>query len=235
MKVCICDDIEEYRISIRNKVEQYFKDHFISYYIDEYFSANQLLDSDKLIEYNLFFLDIELGEEITGLDLIDKIREKNKKAFFIIITAYNHYLDRAMDLNVLRFIEKPINHNRLMSAIEKSMESINNSSIIVKLKNGERVAINKQDIIYAEAKFKQSHLVTTKGIISLPVAFKKVKELLCSSTFLIPHNSYIVNSKYIISYKRTSFKVLVNNSEVVIPIAATKQSEINKQVHKFVF
>ena len=235
MKVCICDDIEEYRISIKNYVEQYFKERFISYCIDEYPLASHLLKSERLDEYDLFFLDIEFGEDITGLDLIDKIREKNKKAFFIIVTAYNQYLDRAMDLNVLRFIDKPINHSRLIAAIEKSIESINSSNITVRLKNGEFLSIKKQDIIYAEARFKQSVLVTVNGTIILPIAFKKMKELLCSSTFLIPHNSYIINSKYITSYKRTSFKVLVNNSEVVIPIAATRQSEINKQVHKCIF
>lgn len=232
MKVCICDDIEEYRISIRTWVEQYFVQTQIEYTVDEYGTITDLLDSPLLNNYDLFFLDIEFGESVTGLDIINTIREKNSRALFIIITAYTHYLDRAMDLDVLRFIEKPINHKRLISALEKSVDRINHSVLTLRTKTGDIVLLNKKEIVFAEAKFKHTFISTTSETIECQMAFKDLKKVLTGTVFLIPHNSFIVNKNFICRIKRDNIELMNQNKTINIPIAATKRAYIRKQFQK---
>ena len=224
MRVCICDDILEYRMSIRTYVEQYFKTNIIDYNIDEYNSPNELLNSPHLNEYDIFLLDIEFGTSKNGLELAKQIKQASSRAYFIIVTAYNHYLDDAMDLGVLRFITKPIEQKRIYSALDRAIDVIYHSAIIIKSVTGETLCLDKQTIIFAEAKFKKSYINTVHGEYICSSPFKVIKQKLNYPDFIIPHNSYIV------SFSSSGLVLHQESGNVFIPISATKQAIIKKQL-----
>lgn len=45
--------------------------------------------------------------QIDGINLGKQLLKKNPDIVLIYITAYNHYLDEAMDLGVARFLTSP--------------------------------------------------------------------------------------------------------------------------------
>ena len=233
MRVYVCDDIEEYRNSIKSYVSQYFIEKKMNCKLFEYNSPVELLGSGEVANNSIFFIDIEYPNmQENGIELIRKLKKICPSSFYVVVTAYNQYLDDAMDLNVLRYVEKPIEQKRIYSALDKAICELNNSIIEIKSINGEYYYLNKSDIIYAEAKYKKSFVTTTNGVIEIPVAFKSIKDLLNSSNFIVPHNSYVVNKQFIVYYKRSLLKVIVNNKEITIPVSATKQSEIKKKMHQ---
>jgi two-component system, cell cycle response regulator len=69
---------------------------------------------------DVILTDLNLPD-ISGLSLISKIREKDKKVEVIIITAYNEsdYLLEAIELGVSNFLIKPLNISKLDQALEK--------------------------------------------------------------------------------------------------------------------
>lgn len=226
MRVCICDDILEYRIAIRSYVENYFKTNKVEYVIDECDSGNMLLEMSSKRFYDIFFIDIELGDS-NGLNIIKRLMERCQNSIFIIVTAYNQYLDDAMDLQVLRYINKPIIQNRINSALDRAIDRINNSTIVIKAKGGEQIYLNKREIIYMESKFKMTYILTTKGEIISSFPLKYYKELLSSPDFLIPHNSFIININYIASFKRTKIVIFDSADKLIdIPISAPKQHNV---------
>lgn len=232
MKVCVCDDIIEYRISIIAYAEQYFIEKGIEYEIDEFTSPSELLNS-SFKKYDLFFLDIEFGENTNGIDLIHELQKNCENSFFIIVTAYRKYLDEAMDLAVLRFIDKPVQQERIYLALDKALDVLYNSIITIECVDGNTYRINKRDIIYAEASMKKSTIITTRGNFICPLAFKYVKDQLGSSNFLIPHNSFIVNKNYISTFNRTQVTLEHQKSVFYVPISATKQRSFKDSFNRY--
>lgn len=228
MRVCVCDDILEYRIALCSYIEQYCKNNQLECIVETFESGASLLQSENYKQFDAYFIDIEM-EETDGLELMRKISEICRNPIFIVVTAYKKYLDAAMDLNIIRFIDKPIEQKRIYSALDRVNFLLNQSYINVIGKNGERYNINKQEIVYAEAKLKKTFITTITEIIEVPLAFKEIKKELSSSMFIVPHNSFIVNINYISLIKRNSLTVIYNQKEIIIPISAPKQSDIKRK------
>lgn len=77
----------------------------------EYFKKN-FLDIDLVIS------DIEMPE-MNGLEMISKIREMDMDIHIYIVSSFggSEILDKAFDLGVNRFIEKPVKINELVEYI----------------------------------------------------------------------------------------------------------------------
>ena len=83
--------------------------------------AENLSETVDLIESekpDVVFLDIHLGNE-NGFDLLEKI-EKNFKLIFV--TAFDEFAIRAFEINALDYLLKPVNPERLATAIERLFE-----------------------------------------------------------------------------------------------------------------
>lgn len=144
----ICDDEQKYIEQIQKCLIDYCYDHSITYHIDTF--ANGMLAIHSPNAYNIAFLDIEI-DNVSGLDIAKSLKEKNKNVVVFFITAYEKYIDDAMDLFALRFIKKPIDNMRLYGGIDKAVELINEDEISFFLKfSGTAVKIRANEIMYIE-------------------------------------------------------------------------------------
>jgi len=78
---------------------------------------------------NVLITDIKMPE-YSGLDLIEKIREKDKNLYIIILSGYGSfkYAQRAIRSGVYRYLTKPTNPRELISVlreIELKIEGVN--------------------------------------------------------------------------------------------------------------
>ena len=146
MRIAICDDVTECRLSVKCYAEEYFKLHHTECSIDEFQTGTDLLKSDEI--YDILFLDIELGDT-NGIAVAKQIQQKHKNTVILVVTAYHQYLDDAMDIQVTRYIDKPATQNRIFSALDKAMSVINESVITLHIKDGKVVRLKNSDIIYA--------------------------------------------------------------------------------------
>ncbi|WP_148322271.1 response regulator transcription factor [Paraclostridium bifermentans] len=111
-------------------------------------NGKEALDKYKENPVDIIITDINMPV-ITGLELIMKIKEINKRAKFIVLSGYDEfsYARTAMKYGVENYILKPINEEELEAALidinkkikdEKEEENIilEKNSIIMKLLNG---------------------------------------------------------------------------------------------------
>lgn len=231
MKIGICDDIFEYCSSIKSYVEYYFKMNNTKYEVHTFSNGKELLNSN--INFDILFLDIEL-EDISGINVAEHILNCNPNTIIIIVTNYRKYLDAAMDLNALRFIDKPVTQERIASVLEKAVSEINNGSITIHTKINEIKKIKKSDIVYVEVVRKTTTFYTKNGIIECNEPITKFRDVLNSSYFAIPHNSYIVNLNYILSYKRDQIQMDYGEVPHTISIATRKQPEFKQKFMSFI-
>ncbi|KJR41981.1 Signal transduction response regulator, receiver region domain protein [Candidatus Magnetoovum chiemensis] len=92
---------------------------------DVIIADNGLDGINKLSKHNV---DIVLTDYLmpimNGLELIKKIREKDKKTPIILITGYieSEFLIEAINLGVTQFVTKPIMVKNLLKAIEIAVQ-----------------------------------------------------------------------------------------------------------------
>ncbi|MCC8073413.1 MAG: response regulator, partial [Clostridiales bacterium] len=148
MNILICDDEELYVENIKKHIELYGFEKSLSFDIDTYTDAQPLLKCNT--HYDIAFLDVEIGN-IKGTDVAKRLKEINNFIVIFIITSYDKYLDDAMDLNVLRFIVKPIDSKRLYNGLDKAISLIDNSIVDLFLKNGtSHIKLPVNEIMFIE-------------------------------------------------------------------------------------
>lgn len=125
MKIMIVDDEPKIRRGMKTLLEEQDGFEVIGIYNN---AMSSLLDMAEK-QPNVLITDIKMPE-YSGLDLIEKIREKDKNLYIIILSGYGSfkYAQRAIRSGVYRYLTKPTNPRELISVlreIELKIEGIN--------------------------------------------------------------------------------------------------------------
>lgn len=122
--------IEDEELIRENQVD-YLKRFFDMVY--EASDAKQALEIIKEQKPQLIITDIEMSN-MNGLDMIRLIRQNDKKTKFIVLSAYSNkeYLLDAIDLGLVKYLIKPIDHESFYPILLKCVKEITdqNSDLI---------------------------------------------------------------------------------------------------------
>ena len=106
-------------------------------YLDSYFKeVHEAKDGQEGLECyedhkpDIIITDIEMPR-LNGLAMAKKIRKSDKSTPIIITTAYTdtHYLMQAVELQLIKYIVKPINSKKLKVALNLLLEHLNINNI----------------------------------------------------------------------------------------------------------
>jgi len=190
----------------------------------------------KELTPDLVFLDVEMPHG-TGFDLLTHFPEKEFDVVFI--TAFNHYAIKAIKFSAVDYILKPININEFIEAVNKVVQKRSNNLVrgnenirvlLENLKSGlpSRLAIptsdgmeylNPRDIIRIEADRSYSWFYINgnrKMLVSKNL--KEFQDLLNDRYFFRPHNSHLINLKYVKKYIRREggYIEMMDGSEIPV-------------------
>ena len=103
---------------------------YLENYFQQIFEASDALHALKLYEQikpDIIISDIQMPK-LNGLEFIKRIREKDKKTQVIILTAFSDkdYLFKAIELQLVKYLTKPIKEKELEEALELCVNSIEN-------------------------------------------------------------------------------------------------------------
>lgn len=89
------------------------------------YDGKEALDIIEKHQIDIIITDIQIPK-LDGLELVKILREKELDTHIIITTAFNdtNYFKKAIDLNVEKFIEKPIDIKKLVDVISKITQRI---------------------------------------------------------------------------------------------------------------
>ena len=116
MKIMIVDDEPKIRRGMKTLLEEQDGFEVIGIYDN---AMSSLSDLDEK-QPNVLITDIKMPE-YSGLDLIEKIREKDKNLYIIILSGYGSfkYAQRAIRSGVYRYLTKPTNPRELISVLRE--------------------------------------------------------------------------------------------------------------------
>jgi two-component system LytT family response regulator len=191
---------------------------------------------------DLVFSDIQMPL-LNGIELFKKIQKHN--FFLVYTTAYDQYALEAIKLSAMDYLLKPIDEDELAKTLIKFSELIDkkylNEKLVSILKNStenekkiiEKIPISFQDkinlikiddIIYCESNdnYTTFYLLDGSKILSSKT-IKFYEEQLQDCNFIRPHQSYVVNKKYIESYNKKEGGGLVLINNIDIPVSRQKK------------
>lgn len=105
IKILICEDIERDKLHLHQLLDSFLLANKISYKID--CIENFDVGSNLFLEYDLIFLDIELGD-YNGIEIASKIRTYNRSSIIIITSSFKKYLIDGYKIEAKRYLIKPI-------------------------------------------------------------------------------------------------------------------------------
>ncbi len=211
LRFVLCDDNNSILSKLQKMIEAILIQNNLSGEI-AIASANPS-DIISYIEGNPFdvtILDIDLKSDISGLNLANIIRQKNKKAYIIFTTAHLEYSLVAYKYKTFDFLAKPVTIERLEETILRLYDDIctdNNTFLKFNKKNS---FIKSEDVFFIQKDGKKAIFKTIDKDYEMYSSFSNILSQL-PPNFVRCHKSYIVNLNKV-SYIQSNNTIIFNDN-----------------------
>lgn len=209
----ICDD----NPAVLNRLSKMLEAIFINNRIDAEIGLKALNASD-VINYleshkvDVLILDINLKSEITGCDIAEMVRKKNKDVYLIFTTGHLEYALIAYKYKTFDYLPKPIVDERLEETILRLMDDMKSTpSRFIKLNNN-RTIINQDEVNYIKKDGMKLVFCTNNRTYETYSSFNKIQGCL-PDNFVRCHKSFIVNVKNISDINSNNNTILFSPNE----------------------
>lgn len=211
--------------------------------------CENLLDAVAVIKQkkpDVVFLDVEMpqyaGYEIANFfDIID--------FEIIFVTAFDNYAVKAFELCAIDYLVKPVDRNRLKSAVEKAVKSLEQNNnlqqyqlLLQSLKNntlkkivipelGNRKVLNLDEILAIEADgaYSKVHLINKKNHI----VSKNLKYFEDTSSkisyFYRCHRGWMINTNYLKQLNKSEYTLYLEH-DLSVKISRSSLAEIEQKL-----
>lgn len=211
----MCDD----NFNVLKKLEKMLESVFITKNIDAQIAFSTTEPGD-LINYirnhsvNVVILDIDLKSKVSGLDLANLIRKRDKNVYIIFTTGHLEYGLMAYKYKTFDYLSKPLTIERLEDTIERLVEDMSgNETKFVRLDN-DKTIIKQDSIQYIQKDGMKVIFHTDTRDYETYSSFKKILPQL-PEQFVQCHKSYIVNTKKVTDIDISSNSILLENNQSI--------------------
>ncbi len=245
IKAAIVDDEMHGIKTLRHLLQQYFP------VVDLVFTTTESTEAKDLVvlhKPDILFLDIEMPR-LNGLNFLTQFDEIPFKVIFT--TAYDQYAIKAIRLNALDYLLKPIDKKELGEAIEKFQQEVTNTTkeqishlhLFKENKVADTIALSTakgllfvkiSEIIYLEAEDCYTHVTMKDGkkhLVSKTLGnFDEI--LKDEKIFFRAHKSFLINLHYLKQYIRGEGGEIIMNDDKSIALSRNKKEEFLKLFSK---
>lgn len=232
MKSIIVEDKEYIRKGLINLLSIIDADFEV---IGECESVQEAVVVTKTCKPELVFLDINLSDG-TAFDFLDKIETIDFKIIFI--TAYEEFALRALKIGAVDYLLKPVDVEELKKALEKvikltvadqknqiakAKQVFNNDGnhLVLSFHDSYQV-INLDELMYCESDKGYTTFYCSDGNKHLVSKTLKIfEDRLLEANFLRPHQSFMINMKFVDKYDKSGTIYLKNGAK--IPVSTRKK------------
>lgn len=242
IKAILIDDEESARNVLSNLMARFCPEVNI---LQTCANVTEAIDAINTHQPDVVFLDIEMPN-YSGFELVNFFEEVNFEIVFV--TAYDKYAIKAFEVSAVDYLLKPIEIERLKSAVEKvkqrvHLKSNNYQALSDNLKNEQltKLVVRKndsqeivaiEDIIAIEAQEAYSSIYTENGTFLMSKNLKHFETLLENNTdFFRSHKSWIINLKKVESFSKSTSEIQLK-SGLVAKLSKYKIAEFEEVIMK---
>ena len=127
LEIAVCDDdIADLECAV-NMLHKIFTSQKIAYHIEKFMSVNQMLENISRIYIGI--LDISI-EELNGIKLGRKLKEKFPDVKLVYITSYEEYCMQVInEVHAFSFLCKPLEYDKLELQILELLNQLPDSAV----------------------------------------------------------------------------------------------------------
>ena len=232
MKALIVEDKPYIRKSLCNLLQLIEADIEV---IGECESVKEAVIVTNTCKPDLIFLDINLTDG-TGFDFLEQTEHLNFKVIFI--TAYEEHALKALKIGAVDYLLKPVDLDELQAALQKVSQLSNfqqkqqvqvakqvwnndDSKLILSLHDSFQV-IDLNELQYCESdKGYTTFYCSGNKKYMVSKTLKEFEERLTRANFTRPHQSFMVNLKFIDKYDKSGAIYLKSGKK--IPVSSRKK------------
>ena len=128
IQIAICDDEENSRGYLKQlliKQREFIEDcNNSEYEIQEFSSGQEVLNYKK--EMDILFLDVDLKEEVSGMEVAKILRNRSTEhqPIIIFISGHKEYVFDAFDVDALHYLLKPIDDEKFAKVFAKALSQL---------------------------------------------------------------------------------------------------------------
>ena len=225
LKIVICDDDKEGQDNLTSILDK--SDIPLTYTI--FNSGEDLLKTYKVYDYDLLLMDIYM-DGITGIETVKKIREIDQDVFVAFITSSLDYALQSLDFDIINYITKPINVEKIFKCLESAKTlKYNAPKLCIKI-NGKDVSLPFRDVMYIEQDA-NSLFVFSDGTAPLRAKHKldELEQQLNQTDFFRCHTSFVVNLRWVKKIDRESMAFVMKDGS----LAYIRRDDIGKAQKAF--
>ena len=229
INIAVCDDEKCMSEKIEKLVEGFFRKKNTDISVVEYSSGEELLKSNERID--ILFLDIGMCG-MDGIETARRLRECRFHGFLIFITVLKEMVFQSFEVQAYDYLVKPLNEkhfDRTMERIFTSVQSFSRANLLVQ-KGYESRIVSFDDIIFCEIINRKIYLhLISSEVIDF---YGKIGELekKFDNRFFKCHRSFLINLKYLKSYK-SGVAYMENGEE--IPVSRLRSKEFSNVILQY--
>lgn len=232
LQIAICDDIPAHSAHLLSLLEG----EADAPYETAVFSAPQaLLDAVAKSErrFDLFFLDIELGEE-SGIALAKRINALLPSAQIVFVTSNILHAVQIDEANHIYFLVKPLEREKLRMALQRAIRVLRaqrDKRLSIPLRGGGDAIVSSGNILYCERVLRLTSVFCTDGTLYTPLGLGALEADLPPILFARPHNSYLVNLMHV---ARTDWLNVYLDNGTVLSVSNQRRAGFRDALATFV-
>ncbi|MBQ6889131.1 MAG: response regulator transcription factor [Lachnospiraceae bacterium] len=227
MKIAICDDEVVFQQELKDKLEKYYNS--LDVLIQGFTTGEALVKSFEKDRYDLIFLDIEM-DGMDGFTTARLLKEQQSDITVIFLTGHTEMAMEGYEVQAFRFLAKPIEQDRLYSALRAFGERFQTEKKVVISENGKQRLIRCREIKYIKSENVYLQIVTEKEEYWVRKKQKELLEELPKDYFVAVHRSHIVNMEYV---KCFGGNEIILEGETKIPVSRGKRDLFKQQMMKY--
>lgn len=228
MRIAVCDDCMEDALPLKKLMGG----HEVKVYSD---AEGLLIDiENKKMRYDLYLLDIYLGESIDGIELAKKLRREQEEAVICFISTSSDFYREAYDLYAIQYLLKPVKEEAFKLLLDKVSKNLlrNREQKLSFQSRGQTGSIPYGKILYISSREHTLNIYCTDGTVKeCQGRLNELAMQVCGSIFMRCHQSFLVNMYHVDNLRGADLIVAGH----YIPVSRRYYAEVKKRYQEILF
>ena len=166
----------------------------------------------------VYFLDIQLEQEQTGIDICRELHRDGVRDRFIFVSAYPQYALDCLKVHAYDLLVKPVNAQELEDCVVSLYRDMAGDNLVtLDLPIGSRtVRVPVKEIYYIEAQGRNVRICASTGTYTYAAALADLEETLNLHRFIRIHRKYLINSAWLQEWDHGTGEVVINGERLPV-------------------
>ncbi len=223
IRIAVCDDEEYFVHLLSGKLQSLFASQEIS--LNTFLSGTDLRDAILSGQtFDVIFLDINFPD-VNGIFLAKHIRPFISESLLIFVSSQDDAVYNSLAASPFRFLRKSRLAEELPQVVKdvsRALKKRATNGILLEYRQSQ-ISVHPSKVIYIESNRKNQVICMTDRTLEVNYRMKELEPLFLPYGFVKPHNSYLVNYRYIASIGKNELSL--DNGQM-IPISKHRLADL---------